>query len=433
MNSYPEYYDTNLDWLKKIPVHWKLSKLGMCFIERNVKVSDVDYPALSVTKNGIVPQMENVAKSDAGDNRKKVCVDDFVINSRSDRKGSSGVSKYEGSVSLISTVLEPKRYLPRFANYLFRSYNFQEEFYRFGKGIVADLWSTRYSEMRNIYVPLVPIDEQEVISDFLDKEIDRIDSLISEKENFIQLLEEKRQALIAHVVTKGLDDKAEMKNSNVKPIGDVRADTKVIRFRYLFNFGRGLTITKENLKDKGIKVVNYGEIHSKFNFELDVTRDQLKFVDESYLLTSKECLIGKGDFVFADTSEDLDGSGNFTHLVSEEVIFAGYHTVVCRLKSKENSRFISYFLDSSAFRMQLQSIMKGVKVFSISQRALKDIWLCIPPLWLQNEIADYLDLQCSKIRSLTEETIKSIELLKEHRKALISAAVTGKIDVREKV
>jgi len=433
MNCYPEYYDTELDWLKKIPSHWKLSKLGMCFSERNEKVNDVDYPALSVTKNGIVPQMEHVAKSDAGDNRKKVCIDDFVINSRSDRKGSSGVSQYDGSVSLISTVLEPRCYLPRFAGYLFRSYNFQEEFYRFGKGIVADLWSTRYSEMRNIYVPLMSIDEQKSISDFLDREINRIDSLISEKQNFIQLLEEKRRALISHVVTKGLDDKADMKDSKIKWIGHVELNSKIKRFRYIFNFGRGLTITKENLRDKGIKVVNYGEIHSKFNFELDVTRDQLKYVDESYLSTAKDCLVGKGDFVFADTSEDLEGSGNFTHLLSEEKIFAGYHTVVCRLKNKENSRFISYFLDSSVFRMQLQSVMKGVKVFSISQRALKDTWLCIPPLALQNEIANYLDQQCLKIKALTEETHKSIELLKEHRIALISAAVTGKIDVREEV
>lgn len=139
MQGYPKYQETNLDWLGKVPVHWSLGKLGACFFERNEKVSDIEYPALSVTKNGIVPQMEHVAKTDAGDNRKKVCKDDFVINSRSDRKGSAGVSEYEGSVSLISTVLEPRFYLPKFAHHLFRSYNFQEEYYRFGKGIVADL------------------------------------------------------------------------------------------------------------------------------------------------------------------------------------------------------------------------------------------------------------------------------------------------------
>lgn len=136
--------------LEHAPHDWPLKRLGQLFRERKEKVSDRDFQPLSVTKNGIVPQLETAAKTDDRDNRKGVRVGDFVINSRSDRKGSAGLSALDGSVSLINIVLEPRNIHPRFAHHLLRSSAFQEEFYRWGHGIVADLWTTRYSEMKNI-------------------------------------------------------------------------------------------------------------------------------------------------------------------------------------------------------------------------------------------------------------------------------------------
>ncbi len=154
--AYSEYKNSGLEWLGDLPAHWRVKRLGQFFEERREKVSDKDFPALSVTKKGIVPQLENAAKTDAGDNRKLVLTNDFVINSRSDRKGSSGISPHDGSVSLISIVMKPKGINPGFVHHLLRSYPFQEEFYRYGKGIVADLWSTNSSEMKNILIPDIP-------------------------------------------------------------------------------------------------------------------------------------------------------------------------------------------------------------------------------------------------------------------------------------
>ena len=176
--AYPEYKDSGVNWLGSIPKHWKVKRLGQFFEERRDKVSDKDYSALSVTMQGIVPQLETAAKTDAGDNRKLVLKNDFVINSRSDRKGSSGVSPHDGSVSLISIVMTPRKIVPAFVHHLLRSYPFQEEFYRYGKGIVADLWSTNSSEMKNILIPEIPENEQEVIANFLDHETAKIDTLI---------------------------------------------------------------------------------------------------------------------------------------------------------------------------------------------------------------------------------------------------------------
>ncbi len=154
MKAYPEYKDSGVPWLGKVPKHWEIKRLGSKFIERREKVSDKDYPPLSVTKNGILPQLANAAKTNDGDNRKRVCLGDFVINSRSDRKGSSGLSNLDGSVSLINTVLKPRDFEQRYVHCLLKSYPFQEEFYRVGRGIVADLWSTQYSEMSTIMIPV---------------------------------------------------------------------------------------------------------------------------------------------------------------------------------------------------------------------------------------------------------------------------------------
>src|SRR5690606_39204495 len=162
-----------------------------------------------------------------GDNRKKVLAGDFVINSRSDRKGSSGLSTMDGSVSLICTVLIPTGLHGPFIHHLLRSVDFQEEYYRWGKGIVADLWSTNFSDMKNIVLGIPPEAEQTQIARFLDHETARIDALIEEQQRLIELLKEKRQAVISHAVTKGLNPTVPMKDSGVEWLGEVPAHWKV--------------------------------------------------------------------------------------------------------------------------------------------------------------------------------------------------------------
>ena len=187
------------------PPDWQLCRLGQLFRERKEKGSDKDFPPLSVTKNGIVPQLKTAAKTDNGDNRKIVRVGDYVINSRSDRKGSGGISDHEGSVSLINIVLEPCNIYPRFAHHLLRSSAFQEEFYRLGHGIVADLWTTRYTDMKNIRLRIPDLDTQGRIADFLDRKTATIDELIKKTDASINLWKEYRAALITAAVTGQID------------------------------------------------------------------------------------------------------------------------------------------------------------------------------------------------------------------------------------
>lgn len=217
---------------------------------------------------------------------------------------------------------------------------------------------------------------------------------------------------------------AEYKDSGIGWLGNIPTDWSMNKLRYLFDFNKGLTITKENLEDEGIPCVSYGEVHSKFSFEVDPLKHDLKFVNESYLKTSENALLNQGDFVFADTSEDLKGSGNFTHLVSNEQVFAGYHTIIAKPKDATSSRFYAYLFDSKEFRSQIQLAVKGVKVFSITQAILRasDIWL--PSKSEQAQIANFLDHETAKIDTLITKQMKLIELLKEKRPAVISRAVT---------
>ena len=196
-----EFVDSGVEWIGKIPKHWKLERLGSNFIERREKVSDKDFEPLSVTKNGVVPQLDSAAKSNDGDNRKLVRKGDFVINSRSDRKGSSGLSKLDGSVSLINIVLKPIDINSDFSHILLKSNGFIEEFYRNGHGIVADLWTTRFWDMKSIMLAIPPKDEQIKIVEHIENQTTKIDIAIELQQNYISKLKEYKASLIDSVVT----------------------------------------------------------------------------------------------------------------------------------------------------------------------------------------------------------------------------------------
>jgi type I restriction enzyme S subunit len=194
--------DSGVEWIGEVPVHWEMERIGTAFEERSEKVNDTDYPPLSVSMGGIVPQMKSVAKTDNNDNRKRVAIGDYVINSRSDRRGASGISIYDGSVSVISIVLAPKRtFFGKYLHHLFRSYSFIEEFYRVGRGIVDDLWTTRYSVMKAIEFAYPSYDEQATIAAYIDENTVKIDSIVTTINNQIDKLKELRKTLINDVVT----------------------------------------------------------------------------------------------------------------------------------------------------------------------------------------------------------------------------------------
>lgn len=215
------------------------------------------------------------------------------------------------------------------------------------------------------------------------------------------------------------------KQSGVQWLGEVPEHWEIVKNKCILEFSKGLTITKENLIDDGIPCVNYGEIHSKYGFEVVPEKHFLKCVPKEYLLNDKNALLKKGDFVFADTSEDIKGSGNFTYLNSDLPVFAGYHTIIARPNLKTVlPRFLAYVFDSNSHRNQIRTMVKGVKVFSITQVFLKNTFIWLPPLEEQTAIADFLDNKLGEIDLLIGKQQNLLEKLAEQRTATITTTVT---------
>ncbi|MFM5242147.1 restriction endonuclease subunit S [Aeromonas media] len=217
---------------------------------------------------------------------------------------------------------------------------------------------------------------------------------------------------------------SEYKPSQMDFLAFIPSHWEMRKLRYLFSFCKGLSITKENLRDTGVPCISYGEVHSKYRFSVDHSRNDLRCVDEKYLKTSLSSLLKTGDIVFADTSEDLDGSGNFSQFVGCGELFAGYHTIIAQPVDRSCWRFYAYLLDSKEVRSQIQHAVKGVKVFSITQDILRNIKVWLPSMAEQEKIANCLDHETAKIDSLIDKQERLVKLLQEKRKAVINHAVT---------
>ncbi len=193
---------SGIPWLGDVPAEWEFRKIGALYEERSQKVSEREYPALSVSKLGVVPQLEHVAKSNDVDNRKLVRKGDFAINSRSDRRGACGIANQDGSVSLINIVLKPKTSMePAYFDWLFHSSLFADEFYKWGSGIDADVWSTRWMMMKKITIPIPPLPEQREIAAFLDKAMSQIDAAVEARKGQLEKLDALKRTVIAETVT----------------------------------------------------------------------------------------------------------------------------------------------------------------------------------------------------------------------------------------
>lgn len=425
LQRYSSYKESGVEWIGEIPEHWELKRLCSKFIERKQKVSDKDFEPLSVTKYGVVPQLDSAAKSNDGDNRKLVKKGDFVINSRSDRKGSSGISPLDGSVSLINITLQPLNVEPSFCNYLLRSNGFVEEYYRNGHGIVADLWTTRYWDMKSIMLAIPSKSEQTAIASFLDTKTAQIDQAISQKEKMIELLKERRQIVINEVVTKGLDPNVPMKESGVEWIGKIPEHWEVSRLRYLGKTQNGISKGGEYF-GTGFPFVSYGDVYKDIKLPTIVNG-----LAESSIDDRKQYSVLEGDVLFTRTSETVEEIGFSSTCLEtiENSTFAGF---LIRFRPQKNilyKEFSKYYFSSKTHRAFFIKEMNLVIRASLSQDLLKRMPVLLPPLSEQEEIGNYLNNAMQKIDHAVTLQQRYISTLKEYKATLIDSVVTGKVRV----
>lgn len=417
MQRYSEYKDSGVKWLGEIPSHWEVKRLASFFTERRVKVSDKEYEPLSVTKQGVFPQLDNVAKTNDGDNRKLVKEGDFVINSRSDRKGSSGVADRDGSVSLINIVLKPRKtILAKYSNYLLKSYKFIEEYYRNGRGIVADLWTTRFDEMKMIKLAIPTLEEQETIATYLDEATSKIDAAIAQQQRMIELLNERKQIIINNAVTKGLDPNVKMRDSGVEWIGEIPEHWDVKRGKYIFRIINELSETGEE---------DLLSVSDKTGVTPRSMKNVTMFMSES-LVGYKRCFIGD---ICSNIMWMWHGAIGVTKY--EGVISPSYG-VYRQIKKV----FTDDFLDI------LLRLPRLVELYSVLSTGLTEsrlrlyptdflnISFFIPPIDEQQRILDYIYLRCKPLDKEIKRLNDLITLLQERKQIIINDIVTGKVKVK---
>ena len=427
MERYSEYKDSGVKWLGEIPSHWEVKRLGSFFYERKEKVSDQVFAPLSVTKQGIFPQLDNVAKTNDGDNRKLVKEGDFVINSRSDRKGSSGVSELDGSVSLINIVLQPRKTIfGPFCNYLLKSYGFIEENYRNGRGIVADLWTTRYDEMKMIKVALPSLEEQKTISSYLDSATSEIDKAIAMQQKMIDLLNERKQIIIQNAVTKGLDENVEMKESGVEFVNEIPHNWSTRRLKFS-------AWIRARLGWKGLKASEYVEngypFLSAFNIENDHMKwNNLNFINKYRYDESPEIKLKIGDLLLVKDGAGIGKCARIDELPYGESTANGSLAVITSYDMLDY-RYLYYFMVSKSFKDHTELLINGMGVPHFTQGEMKKIVMPVPPQAEQQQIVTYLDSEMQRFDSAITNCQRQITLLQERKQIIINEVVTGKVRV----
>ena len=408
--------DSGIEWIGEIPEEWKTIKFNALYDFRNQKVSDRDFPPLSVTKNGIVPQLSSAAKTNDGDNRKLVKVGDFAINSRSDRRGSCGISKYEGSVSLINTVLRPinNEMSPDYYNLLFHTFEFADEFYKWGHGIVDDLWTTNWQDMKNITLVYPSKKEQDRIASVLNKKVKQINQTSKTIQQEIDELEEYRKSLITETVTKGLDKTVPMKDSGIEWIGEIPENWKVEKLKYLVET-RESKILLSDVQYNYIGLENIEKNIGKY-----ISTDST-YENQYYNFCEK------GDILYSKLRPNLSKA----IIAPFAACCTGEFEVI--KSTKLHKKYILYYLLSNYVTDATSAAIYGTKMPRVSWNYVKNLRVVFPNQSEdQIKIVNYLDKKLTIIDQIVRQKQQQLNHLDKYKQSIVYEYVTGKKQVSEK-
>lgn len=348
----------------------------------------------------------------------------LVINSMNYSIGSFGMSQYDGICSPVYIVLQPISgvYSQRFALRIFENSFFQKYLSTFGNGILEHRAAINWEDIKGKYVPLPSLEEQNHILNFLDHETSKIDSLIAKQEKLIELLKEKRQAVISHAVTKGLNPDVAMKDSGVEWLGQVPEHWAVAKLAYRYEVLLGKMLDESKITGNYLgnylrnTDVQWGRINSENLPEMDFRPHEI----ERYSVKQGDLLVCEGGEI-----------GRCAIWESEDTCF--YQKALHRLRaytSQNSHKFMFYVLFDSVHRERFISGAGKATIAHLPAETFKQYRFAFPPKNEQDQIVEYLDKMSKAFDGIESKALEQIDLLKERRTALISSAVTGKIDVR---
>lgn len=422
---------SGIEWIGDIPEEWKTLRIQFCLdeiVEKNDPIQTTQI--LSLMKDRGVMLYDE--KGDIGNKAKEDCREykiaypnTLIVNSMNILIGSVGISNYFGCVSPVYYVFKETNLSElRFVNYIFNTTAFQKELRRYANGILEIRLRISSNNIFKRKIPLPNKIMQIKIADFLDEKCAKIDRLIAHEQATIEELKAYKQSVITEAVTKGLDKSVSMKDSGVEWIGEITKRWEIKRAKYIAtSIFKGNGITKEDIVvDGDTPCVRYGEIYSKYNISFRQCETRTNKSNLSVLQ-----YFNYGDILFAGTGELVEEIGKNIVYLGETECLAGGDIIV--LRHKQNPVFLNYALYATHSQMQKSCGKAKLKVVHISASEIGNIYVALPPIEEQKQIADYLDKKCADIDSLISIKQQKIEELKEYKKSLIYEYVTGKKEV----
>lgn len=425
-----EMKDSGIQWLREYPANWDLIKIKYCLkerVEKNNPVRTTDILSLTA-KQGVIPYDQK----EGGGNKPKEDVSayrlaypgDIVMNSMNILSGSVGLSNYFGCVSPVYYMLRPIDTSEdvRFYNYIFQSTVFQRSLYGLGNGIlIKESGNGKLNTIRmripidkfgGLFIPVAPIQEQKRIANFLDAKCAEIDALTADIQTQIDILEQYKRSVITEAVTKGLNPDAEMKDSGIEWIGEIPATWNIIRGKYLLKY-----LQKPVKEDDGvITCFRNGEVTLRSNRR-----------EDGFTMSDKEIGyqgIDVGDLV-------VHGMDGFAGAIGISDSRGKASPVLNVMDTKQNKRYIMYYLRSMAYSDVFVALATGIRVRSCDLRwnKLADLPYPVPNIEEQIAIVEYIDATLEKTDAVITEKKSQIETLDEYKKSLIYEYVTGKKEV----
>jgi type I restriction enzyme S subunit len=430
--SYQKYRDSGVAWIGKVPDHWGIGQSRRLFGLRKDRANDSDKQLTASQKYGVIYQddfmelegQRVVQVLKGADILKHVEPNDFVISMRSFQGGIEWCNS-RGCISSAYVVLIPcERIHGGFFSYLLKSPTYIQAL-QSTSNLVRDGQALRYENFTQVDLPLIPLEEQRAIAEFLDRETAKIDSLVGEQRRLIELLKEKRQAVISHAVTKGLNADAPMSDSGLDWLGKVPKHWQVKRLKFAAQIGNGSTPSRENPEywDGWFPWLNSSVVN------LPQVTEPTELVSD---LALRECHLPR--IRPPAVLVGITGEGKTRGMVTVLRIEATINQHLAFISPRNHNcvvEYVRYVLHSAYRFLRDESDSGGSTKGAITCNRLGNTAIPFPPAHEQAEIAQHIDAFSARLDALSADAQRAIDLLQERRTALISAAVTGKIDVRE--
>jgi type I restriction enzyme S subunit len=431
---YPVYKDSGSEFLGEIPEHWEVKRGRFLFCEIDSRSENGTELLLSLTKErGLISReelTERVARADTLVGYKKCYIGDIVMNKMQAWNGMFGYVWQPGIVSPDYTVFRPLHdYNGRYYTRLFTTQLYVEEFRWRSRGMGTAFLRLNTSDFNDVEILLPPITEQYVIASFLDRETTHINTLIAKKERLIELLTEKRSALISHAVTKGLDPTVPMKDSGVEWLGEILVHWEVKRLKFLTSFvTSGSRGWAQYYSDYGAIFLRIGNL-SRTSIDPDLS--DIQYVCPPQDAEGERTRVNQHDVLISITA-----SIGSIAVMRENIGEAYVNQHIALTRPRQDTivpRWLGYCLMSQVGKEQFALLLYGGTKDGLGLDDVNNLVVLLPPISEQRAVVSFIDCETSKIDALITKVRAHIEKLKEYRTALISAAVTGKIDVREEI